>query len=106
MDEGLSYRRRRGGPEDLESFVVNPMAGDLPDRNNDALSQPAFDRDEIAAGADRDLSVALEPAYQMGLRGLSEDGDAAMATNESGQGATSAHAAGQTEEELIPHRDE
>ena len=107
MEEGIAYRRRRGGPEDFESSGANPVAGDLPIQSNDALGLPASNHDEVAAGADRDLSVTMEPRYETAFQERLEDGRAAMATatNNTGPGATSVHAEEPPDDELIPHQE-
>ena len=91
MDEAALYRRRKTGRDEPDGLLeANPVADDLPEEANDALGRPARGHDEVAAGADRDLSVALEPAYgeaeQAVVRG---DRDAAMTSFATGPGATS-----------------
>ena len=67
MEEVFGRRRRFIIGDRGEALEDNPVAADLPQQSEDALGQPARERDEVRAGADNDLMVALEPAYQAGL---------------------------------------
>ena len=107
MDESAVYRRRRNGHDENDgqeldrSSETNPLANDLPSTRNDALGQPERGRDEVAAGADVDLSVALEPTCGGERAEVPEDRDDAMASTQTGPGGTEDRRVAVYEPELV-----
>ena len=65
MEEGLSRRRRLMAEERGEFLDRNPVAEDLPNEADDALSRRIREPDRTSSGVDNEQMATMEPSYEV-----------------------------------------